>query len=60
MADLNGKVAIVTGAGQGVGEGIAHALSKLGAKLVVAFAERVEDRRIRWANRFRPLQVRPT
>lgn len=36
MADLNGKVAIVTGAGQGVGEGIAHALSKLGAKLVVA------------------------
>jgi meso-butanediol dehydrogenase / (S,S)-butanediol dehydrogenase / diacetyl reductase len=36
MSDLKGKVAIVTGAGQGVGEGIAHALSKLGAKLVVA------------------------
>ena len=33
---LKGKIAIVTGAGQGVGEGIAVALAKEGATLVVA------------------------
>ena len=32
---LTGKVAIVTGAGQGVGEGIALALAKHGAKVAV-------------------------
>jgi NAD(P)-dependent dehydrogenase (short-subunit alcohol dehydrogenase family) len=36
MGILDGKVAIVTGAGQGVGEGIALALAKEGAALVVA------------------------
>jgi NAD(P)-dependent dehydrogenase (short-subunit alcohol dehydrogenase family) len=36
MGILDGKVAIVTGAGQGVGEGIAVALAKEGAILVVA------------------------
>jgi NAD(P)-dependent dehydrogenase (short-subunit alcohol dehydrogenase family) len=36
MGILDGKVAIVTGAGQGVGEGIAVALAKEGATLVVA------------------------
>ncbi len=36
MSDLTGKTAIVTGAGQGVGEGIALALAKLGAQVVVA------------------------
>src|SRR3569833_2975334 len=36
MGTLDGKVAIVTGAGQGVGEGIAVALAKEGATLVVA------------------------
>jgi NAD(P)-dependent dehydrogenase (short-subunit alcohol dehydrogenase family) len=36
MGILDGKVAIVTGAGQGVGEGIALALAKEGATLVVA------------------------
>lgn len=36
MSDLSGKVAIVTGAGQGVGQGIALALSKAGAAVVVA------------------------
>ena len=35
MNRLNGKVAIVTGAGQGVGQGIALALAAEGAKLVV-------------------------
>jgi NAD(P)-dependent dehydrogenase (short-subunit alcohol dehydrogenase family) len=36
MGSLDGKVAIVTGAGQGVGEGIALALAGEGATLVVA------------------------
>ena len=36
MGSLDGKVAIVTGAGQGVGEGIAFALAREGATLVVA------------------------
>jgi NAD(P)-dependent dehydrogenase (short-subunit alcohol dehydrogenase family) len=36
MGILEGKVAIVTGAGQGVGEGIAFALAKEGAALMVA------------------------
>ncbi|WP_269621058.1 SDR family NAD(P)-dependent oxidoreductase [Zhongshania sp. BJYM1] len=35
MKRLNGKVAIVTGAGQGVGQGIAFALAAEGAKVVV-------------------------
>ncbi len=33
---LNGKVAIVTGAGQGVGQGIAFALARHGARVAVA------------------------
>jgi len=36
MGTLDGKVAIVTGAGQGVGEGIALALAKEGAAIVAA------------------------
>ena len=35
MAKLNGKVALVTGAGQGVGQGIAFALAAEGAKIAV-------------------------
>lgn len=35
MSTLEGKVAIVTGAGQGVGRGVALALAKEGAKIVI-------------------------
>lgn len=36
LFDLGGQVAIVTGAGQGMGRGIAHRLAQAGARLVVA------------------------
>jgi NAD(P)-dependent dehydrogenase (short-subunit alcohol dehydrogenase family) len=51
MGSLDGKVAIVTGAGQGVGEGIAFALAKEGATLVVA--GRTESKVVRTAKTIR-------
>ncbi len=42
MPNLSGKVAIVTGAGQGIGKGIAMTLAKAGADIVVG--EMVQDR----------------
>jgi NAD(P)-dependent dehydrogenase (short-subunit alcohol dehydrogenase family) len=36
MGVLDGKVAIITGAGQGVGQGIAYAMADEGARIVVA------------------------
>ena len=36
MGILNGKIAIITGAGYGVGEGIATAYAKEGATIVAA------------------------
>lgn len=36
LGNLEGKVAIVTGAGQGIGEGIASVFAQAGAKIIVA------------------------
>jgi len=42
MADLSGKVAIVTGASSGIGEATAHLMAQLGAKVVVAARRQLE------------------
>ena len=45
MADLDGKVAIVTGGARGIGLGIARCLSRDGAKVVIADRDETEARR---------------
>src|SRR5262245_36634673 len=42
MGDLNGKVAVVTGASKGIGAGIAKALGEAGAAVVVNYASSKE------------------
>jgi NAD(P)-dependent dehydrogenase (short-subunit alcohol dehydrogenase family) len=43
MGALEGKVAIVTGAAQGIGRAIADGLSREGARIVVADLQRAEE-----------------
>jgi NAD(P)-dependent dehydrogenase (short-subunit alcohol dehydrogenase family) len=43
MGQLDGKVAIVTGAAQGIGKAIADGLSREGARIVVADLQRAEE-----------------
>ncbi|MDM4770729.1 SDR family oxidoreductase [Solimonas sp. SE-A11] len=46
MSTFNNKVAIITGAGQGIGEGYAKHLAALGAKVVVADINAAQGQRV--------------
>lgn len=46
LFDLSGQVAVVTGAGRGIGEGIAHILSEAGASVVLAARRAAEVERV--------------
>lgn len=46
MFDLTGKIALVTGAGSGIGEAIAHALAGAGAFVYVADIDKVNGKRV--------------
>src|SRR5579862_8669775 len=46
IVDLSNKVAIVSGAGQGIGEGIARVFAKAGAKVVLATRSRANGQAV--------------
>lgn len=46
MFDLSGKIALVTGAGSGIGEAIAHALARAGAFVYVADIDKTNGERV--------------
>ena len=46
IVDLSDKVAIVSGAGQGIGEGIARVFAKAGAKVVIADLSKANGQRV--------------
>jgi len=46
MSSLSGKIAVVTGAGQGIGEGYAKGLAGRGCKVVVADINEAQGRRV--------------
>lgn len=46
MSSLSGKIAVVTGAGQGIGEGYARGLAGRGCKVVVADINEAQGRRV--------------
>ena len=50
MAALEGKVAIVTGAAQGIGQAIADGLAREGARIVVADVQRAEEAAAAYVN----------
>ena len=47
MAKLDGKVALITGAAAGLGEGISTAYAKYGAKLIVSRWMQQQQRALR-------------
>ena len=47
MSDLSGKRTLVTGAGMGIGQGIAVELARLGADVAVHYARSEPDETVR-------------